>query len=104
MTPIEKTAWPCGANIEVFPSRIDSPDIEKIVVKRGTSIVEPVSSSLVSKPMTTRTGVSVTLHSGSVCYAPATFAPGAEVTVIAIPVAGTNITKVLNDADLRMII
>src|SRR5205807_2529122 len=34
MTPIDKTLWPCGASVYVFPSRIDSPDIERIVVKR----------------------------------------------------------------------
>ena len=104
MTPIDKMPWPCGASIYVFPSRIDSPDIGKMVVRRGGAIVEPIGNTLVSKPMTTRAGVTVALHSGAVCYTTATFAPGAEVTVIAIPVTGTNITKTLNDADLKVIV
>jgi hypothetical protein len=104
MTPIEKVPWPCGASIYVLPSRIDSPDIERVLVKRGTTIVAPVANSLVSQQMTTRAGVAVTLHSGSVCYPPSVFAAGQSVTVTAIPVAGDNIIKVLEDADLMMII
>ena len=104
MLPVDKVPWPCGASVYVFPSRIDSPDIERIVVKRAGVVVEPKANHLLPQVMTTRMGVTFNVHAGSVCFAASTFAPGAEVTVIAIPVVGENIIKSLGEADLKMVV
>jgi hypothetical protein len=102
MEPTDKIPWPCGATINVSPSRIDGPDIERIVVKRDGVVIEPIRNDLVPTPLTTKLGVTRILHSGSVCYRPSTFEPGAEVIVTAIPVTGTNIVKTLEQGTLRM--
>lgn len=104
MMPTDKTPWPCGVSVYVLPRQVDSPDIERIVVRRGGAIIEPISDRLIAQPMTTRAGVTRTIHRGMVCFPPSAFAPGSPVEVIAIPAFGSNIVRTLTDYDLKKII
>ena len=101
--PIDKAPWTSEACVDVVPRQIDSPDIEGIVVRRNGMTVAPTSNRLALTALTTRIGVTRRIHSGSVCFAAPTFAPGAEVIVIAIPVTGTNITRTLEAGALAMV-
>ena len=58
-----------------------------------------------SRPTTQRTALGATtiLNEGMVFFACSAFAPGASVTVIAIPTAGSNFTKTFNSATLAML-
>ena len=96
--------WPKGVNVYVGPRQIDSADIIRIVVRRDGTIVEPLSSQLAVEILTTRAGTSRALHSGSVTYAVSVFAPGATVSVTAIPETGTNITRVRRSEELGKIL
>lgn len=104
MMPTEDVPWPCGVSVYLLPTRVDSPDIERIVVRRGGAIVEPISDRLIARPMTTRAGVTRTIHRGTSCFHPSAFAPGSPVEVIAIPSFGSNIVRALTDYDLKKIV
>jgi hypothetical protein len=99
--PISEVPVPTGVTIFVSPGRIDSPDIERIVVERNGQVVAPIANSLRLTEMTSRMGVKRLVHSGEVTFACAAFAPGASVTVTAIPTVGRNYVKVLQSDELR---
>jgi hypothetical protein len=104
LMPTDKTPWPCGVNVYVLPTQIGSPDIERIVVRRDGGIIEPTADLLIAQAMTTRAGMTRTVHRGTVCFPPSAFAPGSTVDVIAIPVTGQNIVIRLTNYDLQMIV
>jgi len=98
--PIESGIVPLGVRIVVSPSRIDAPDIEKVVVERDGRVIAPLSSSLIPKELATRLGAKRMIHSGEVLFSCSAFAPGASVTVTAIPTFGDNLVKVITSETL----
>lgn len=97
--------WSPAIHVIVSPSRIDAPDIEKIIVQRNGSIVVALGSTLAPHELVTASGAKRMIHSGVVTYALSAFEPGPDVTVtvIAIPESGTNITRTFDSIELRAI-
>ena len=100
MDPIERITLEPEFSIVVSPTRIDSLDIEKIVVQRDGVTIEPTSNQLKVEELTSRIGAKVALHAGEVRYPCTAFAPVGTVTITAIPRVGKNITKTLKPDDL----
>ena len=90
-----RNVWASGVHILVNPSRIDAPDIEKIVVQRNGNLVAATRATLAPHELATATGAKRMIHSGDVIYPLSAFEPGLDVsvTVIAIPASGSNITR-----------
>jgi hypothetical protein len=101
MDPLEEVPVPRGVAIIVSPTRIDSPDIIKVVVQRDGVQIPPITNTLQPTVMRTALGASRTLHAGVLEFPCAAFAPGATVSVIAIPDAGANFTLTLTDSALK---
>jgi hypothetical protein len=93
--PIDRVQVPDAVRIQVEPSRIDGPDIIKIIVERDGKTIEPLSNTLAPKELVTRLGAKVVLHSGVVTYPCSAFAEGATVTITAIPESGSNLTRTI---------
>ena len=98
--PIESALMPAAVEISVFPSRIDSPDIIRIIVERDGKAATPIANTLKPTEMTTRWRVKAFIHSGVVSYPCSAFAAGATVTITAIPQNGSNFTKTFSSAEL----
>lgn len=98
--PVDAIAVPGTFGVIVSPSRINAPDIIKIVVERDGKTVEPLANELVPTPLSTAIGAQVVLHAGRVSYPCAAFLPGARVTITAIPNMGVNVVKVIGQNDL----
>lgn len=103
MEKLESIEWDKGADIVVYPSRIDAPNIEKIVVTRDGQVIDPISNTLTAVEMESRMGAKVKIGAGIVSYSLETFATGAEVVVTVIPASGRNLSKTLKDSDLKKI-
>ncbi|HKW00995.1 MAG TPA: hypothetical protein VJN96_14310 [Vicinamibacterales bacterium] len=95
--------WSNDVDLVVAPTRIDSPDIEKIVVQRNGLAVAAIRSSLALRQLSTAMGASKMIHSGSVTFPLSAFDPGAGVTatVILIPSTGDNIVRSFGSIELR---
>jgi hypothetical protein len=90
-------AVPPGFFVSVSPSQVDSPDIMKIVVERDGKEVEPVVNLLQVETFRTSGGGEKRLHAGELVYNCSAFAPGATITVTAIPETGSNIVATFVD-------
>lgn len=98
--PIEGALMLAAVEISVYPSRIDAPDIIRIVVERDGKAATPIANTLKPTEMITRWRVKAFLHAGGVLYPCSAFAAGAKVTVTAIPRNGSNFTKTFSSAEL----
>lgn len=94
---------PIGPTVVVSPSRIDAPDIEKIIVERDGQIVEPLSNLLSPQELATAMGAKRMIHAGAVLYSCSAFAPGGRVVVTAIPRFGANMVKTVSAEDLDIV-
>jgi hypothetical protein len=101
--PVSGLEVPRRIRVGVSPSQIDAPDISRVIVERDGKVIAPVVNRLVPTQMTTRMGVKAVLHAGDVEYNCSTVAPGAQVTVIAIPRSGDNIEKTFTQRELAAI-
>jgi hypothetical protein len=97
---IEKMEWAPYVAVHVSPQTISSPDIDRVIALRDGKPHEPLKSMLVPTPMQSGGGATVVRHAGSALFDPAVFAPGAEVTIVAMPVTGQNIVKKLLPSEL----
>ncbi len=88
-------------NVVVTPEQIGAVDIDRIVVRRGDTTIEPVANALTPSTFETRMGAKRVIHSGYVSYPVGAFAPGADVTVMAMPKLGDNIVKRLTPVELE---
>lgn len=104
MDPISGALFPKGVVVDVDPQSIQSPNIEKVVLKRDGAIVEPIESTLAPRELVTRMGVKRMLGQGQVTFPISAFAPGAEVTLTLVPEVGQNIVKVFDVFELRKLI
>ena len=99
--PIGDTPWIPAAVIAVAPERLDAPDITRIVVERGGTRVPPVDNLLRLMTFTNGGGDQALIHGGEVHFPMSAFAPGASVTIFAIPQAGPAFQMTLDEAQLR---
>jgi hypothetical protein len=99
--PVADVPWIAAAVIAVEPGRIDAPDITRLVVERGGRPVPPLENLL--RPMTymNGNGEQAQIHGGEARFPLSAFAPGAPVTVSAIPKAGAAFVMTLTDEQLR---
>jgi hypothetical protein len=99
--PLRNVPWVDAAVVTISPDRQNAPDIVRVDVARDGAAVAPLKSSL--KPMTFTNGLgeSAVLHAGEVHFPMSAFAPGAPVTVTAVPREGAPIALRLDDDRLR---
>jgi hypothetical protein len=100
--PIDAISVPTSASIDVFVFRIDAPDIVKVIVERDGRVVPPLLNQLKPRTLTTALGVTTVLHEGRVSFPCSAFDPDANVRVIAIPGAGSNIVAEVPSDQLLM--
>ena len=77
--------WIAAAVITVEPERIDAPDITRLVVERGGKPVPALDNLLRPKTYMNGNGDRALIHAGEVRFPLSAFAPGAPVTISAIP-------------------
>ena len=101
--PMPVTAWSNAVMIGINPTRIDSPDIEKVIVQRNGVTVAPTASSLSLRQLTSSMGAKTQLHAGTVSFPLSAFEPGTGVSVkiILVPATGNNIIRTYGSIDLR---
>ena len=98
--PVDNLPVPAAFVVVVSPSRINAPDIVKIIVERDGKEIEPTINELRPTPLTTRLGARAVLHAGQALFPCSAFAPGAVVKVIAIPETGGNIETTIPEGEL----
>jgi hypothetical protein len=103
--PIGSASWIPEISIIVGPERIDSLDIEKVIVQRNGVNVAPLRSTLAPHELTTAMGAKKMIHAGTVSFPLEAFAnwSGITVKVIAIPASGSNIVKTFDAFQLRSV-
>lgn len=89
--------------IVVSPSRIDAPDIVRVIVERDGKPISATMNTLKPTAMTTRMGAKAVIRSGVINFNCQAFAPGAVVSVIAIPESGTNLERIYSSRELKVI-
>ncbi len=89
--------------IGINPTRIDSPDIEKVIVQRNGVTVALTASSLSLRQLTSSMGAKTQLHAGTVSFPLSALEPGTGVSVkiILVPATGNNIIRTYGSIDLR---
>ena len=98
--PVADVPWLRAVVIAIEPSRIDAPDITRIVVHRAGQGIGPVENLLRPMKFSNGSGGEATIHAGEVRFPLEAFAPGAQVTVTAVPAVGEPFVSTLNDAQL----
>jgi hypothetical protein len=99
--PISRIPWVSSAVITVDPLLINAPDITRVVVERNGKPVPPEQSSLKPMTFTNGNGDSAVIHAGNVRFPMAALAPGAVVTISAIPRSGDPFSVTLDDSQLQ---
>jgi hypothetical protein len=93
--------WTDAAVVSVNPERIEAPDITRIVVARDGKEVPPAATLLRPMQFTNGSGDTASLHAGDVQFPMTAFAPGATVTVMAVPSSGDPFVLTLDESQLR---
>jgi hypothetical protein len=101
--PVDAVPWTAGAVVHVEPTRIDAPDIIRIVVERGGRAVTPLEDRLRPASFSDGSGGQAVIHAGEVRFPLAAFAPGASVTIRAVPATGDAFAATLDDARLAIL-
>lgn len=99
--PVANIPWIASAVISVDPGRLGAPDITRVVVERNDKPVPPLESLLKPMSFTNGSGDTAVIHAGEVRFPMSAFAPGALVTVTAIPRAGTGFVFTLDESQLQ---
>jgi hypothetical protein len=99
--PISSVFAPSNVMVEVAVTKIDAPNIEKVIVERGGRSVAPLSGALSPTTQVTRLGARAVLNEGHFAYSCSTFFPGAPVRVIGIPSSGYNFVREFDDRELE---
>lgn len=99
--PLAKIPWIPTAVVTVSPGQLGAPDITQVVVERGGKAVAPAENLLKPMSFTNGSGDTAVIHAGEVRFPMSAFAPGASVTVKAIPKTGASFDYVLEDSQLQ---
>jgi hypothetical protein len=97
--PLADIPWIESGVVTVSPDRIGAPDITRVVVDRDGKAVPPLESLLKAMSFTNGSGETAVIHAGEVRFPMSAFAPGAAVTLTAVPHAGASFVFTL-DASL----
>jgi hypothetical protein len=99
--PLRDVTWVATVVIVVSPERLEAPDIERLVVERDGRAIGPLKDLL--RPMTYTNGrdEKAVIHSGELHFPVSAFAPGATVTIRAVPKDGAEFVFTLQDSQLR---
>src|SRR5262245_14757563 len=97
---LDKIPWIPTAVIAISPSRLEAPDILRVVVERDGKEIAPAENLLKPMAFTNGSGDSATIHAGEVRFPMTAFAPGATVKIAAVPAKGDAFTYDLDDAQL----
>ena len=99
--PLARIPWIPTAVVTVSPIQIGAPDITEIVVERGGKAVAPAENLLKPMSFTNGSGDTAVIHAGEVRFPMSAFAPGATVTVRAVPKTGASFTYTLDESQLQ---
>ena len=99
--PLARIPWIPTAVVTVSPIQIGAPDITEIVVERGGKAVAPAENLLKPMSFTNGSGDTAVIHAGEVRFPMSAFAPGATVTIRAVPKAGASFTYTLDESQLQ---
>jgi len=97
---LERIPWIPTAVVTISPSRLESPDIVRVVVERGGKPVPPAENLLKPMAFTNGSGDSARIHAGEVRFPMSAFAPGAPVKITAVPASGESFVYELDDSQL----
>lgn len=98
---LEKIPWIPTAVVTISPSRLEAPDIQRVVVERNGKAVEAAENLLKPMAFTNGNGDSATIHAGEVRFPMSAFAPGASVKITAVPASGDSFTYELDASQLE---
>jgi hypothetical protein len=101
--PLTAIPWVETAVVSVNPERLEAPDITRVVVRRGGEEIAPAKNLLRPMSFTNGRGDTASLHAGEIHYPISAFAPGALVSISAIPASGDPLTLTLDDGQLRQL-
>lgn len=97
---LERLPWIPTAVVTISPSRLEAPDIVRVVVERNGKAVAAAENLLKPMSFTNGSGDAAVIHAGEVRFPMSAFAPGATVTIAAVPAAGASFTFELDDSQL----
>jgi len=99
--PLTSASAPSDVQVDVRPTQIDAPNIEKVILERNGAVVPALSNTLAPHVMITRLGAKEVINGGRLTYPCSAFFPGARVTVTGIPTVGGNIVQGFSDDELE---
>jgi hypothetical protein len=97
--PLAGIPWIESGVVTVSPGQIGAPDITRVVVERDGKTVPPLENLLKPMSFTNGSGETAVIHAGDVRFPMSAFAPGAAVTLTAVPHDGASFVFTL-DASL----
>jgi hypothetical protein len=97
---LDRIPWIPAAVIAISPSRLQAPDVVRVVVERNGKAVQPTENLLKPMAFTNGSGDSATIHAGEVRFPMSAFAPGGTVKITAVPASGDSFTYELDDTQL----
>jgi len=99
--PASSVPWTPAAVVTVTPERLDAPDILEIRMERGGRTVAPIDVRLKAMSFVNGAGDQRMIQSGEVRFPVAAIAPGASVSIAAVPRSGSPFVLELDDPLLR---
>ena len=99
--PLARIPWIPTAVVTVSPIQLGAPDITEVVVERGGKAVAPSENLLKPLSFTNGSGDTAVIHAGEVRFPMSALAPGATVTVTAVPKTGASFTYTLDESQLQ---
>jgi hypothetical protein len=101
--PLAGVPWVDDAVVSVAVERLDAPDIAKVTVARDGREIQPRYSALRPMTFTNGNGESGVLHGGDLHFPMSAFAPGAVVTIAAVPSKGEPFVLTLSSEQLAVL-
>lgn len=99
--PLAKIPWIPAAVVNVAPMQLGAPDIARVVVERNGKPVAPLENLLKPMSFTNGNGDTAIIHAGDVRFPMSAFAPGAMVSVSAVPQTGEPFAVTLDESQLQ---
>jgi hypothetical protein len=97
---LDRLPWIPTAVISISPSRLEAPDILRVIVERNGKEIPAAENLLKPMSFTNGSGDSATIHAGEVRFPMTAFAAGGPVKISAVPAKGDSFTYELDDSQL----